>query len=51
MSITSESKYTRLEQIRHNIADYKALVLYWQRLETEELILTSDQQKDKDNGQ
>lgn len=34
-----ESRLTRLEHIRVNIKEYKALVKFWETLETEELIL------------
>jgi len=36
-----DSGLTRLEQIRKHVAEYKALLKHWQRLETEEVILTA----------
>lgn len=45
--IVDESKYSRLEQIRHNIKDFKALVKFWEKLETEEIILLDKKLKDK----
>ena len=48
MSLISRSRMTRLEHIRATIAEYKALLKHWQRLETEEVILVADQRKNPD---
>ena len=42
MSLESESGLTRLEQIKKKIKEYKALLKYWERLETEEVILLNN---------
>lgn len=39
--LIDESRFTRLLHIRSNIKEYKALVKFWEILETEELILIS----------
>jgi len=48
MSIKSESHFTRLEQILHHVKEYKDQVKFWERLETEEIILLNRKVKDED---